>query len=82
MGLHDLKRVKVAGTSENSNDPNDPYQANLKTYGANMEEIVARLKQTDAKLIFATTTPFPAGVKPYRAPEDAEKYNEVAKKIM
>ncbi len=30
LGLHDLKRVKVAGTSQNSNDPNDPYQADRK----------------------------------------------------
>ena len=82
LGLHDLKHVKVAGTSENSNDPNDPQQADLATYESNMKEIVARLKQTDAKLVFATTTPYPAGVKPLRIPEDAGRYNEVASKIM
>lgn len=82
LGLHDLKRVKVAGTSENSDDPNDPYQADLKTYSTNMEEIVGKLKGAGAKLVFATTTPFPSGVSPYRSPEDAAKYNQAAVAIM
>ena len=69
----------MAGTSENSNDPKDPYQADLATYEKNLKAIVAKLKASNAKLVFATTTPFPKGVKPYRAPEDAEKYNTVAK---
>lgn len=82
IGLHDLKRVKKAGTSENSNDPNDPYQADVATYSTNMEEIVGKLKASGAKLIFATTTPFPEGVKPYRSPEDVAKYNAAAVAIM
>ncbi len=76
-GLHDLKSVK-AETGENSNDPNDPRQADLETYTANLEILVKQLKATGAKLIFATTTPFPAGVKPFRLPEDAAKYNAAA----
>ena len=82
MGLHDLKRVTEAGTSKNSNNPDDPYQADLATYRQNMEKIVAQLKATGAELIFATTTPFPAGVRPYRDPEDVPKYNAVALEIM
>ena len=82
LGLHDLKRVKVAGTAENSNDPNDPYQADIATYTKNLERIVTKLKATDAKLIFATTTPFPSGVRPYRDPADAKIYNAAALKIM
>lgn len=82
LGLHDLKRVKTAGTSVNSDDPNDPYQADLETYAKNLEEIVVKLKASGAKLIFATTTPFPSGVSPYRSPEDAPKYNAAAIKIM
>lgn len=81
-GLHDLKRVKQAGTSENSNDPNDPQQADLATYTANMEVLVKQLKATGSKLIFATTTPYPGGVKPYRQPEDAARYNAAALNIM
>lgn len=81
-GLHDLKRVK-AGTMKNSNDPNDPYQASPEAYEKQLREIVGKLKQTNAKLIFATTTPVPeGGVKPHRAPADVEKYNDVARKIM
>jgi len=82
FGLHDFKRVKVAGGTKNSNDTNDPRQANLKAYTANLEKIVARLKKTKAKLIFATTTPFPAGVKPHRDPEDSIRYNTAALEIM
>ncbi|MEO0452718.1 MAG: SGNH/GDSL hydrolase family protein [Verrucomicrobiota bacterium] len=82
MGLHDLKRVTEAGTSKNSSNPDDPYQADLATYRQNMEKIVALLKDTGAELIFATTTPFPSGVRPYRDPEDVPKYNAAALEIM
>ena len=43
---------------------------------------MAKLKATEAKLIFATTTPFPAGVRPFRDPASAPKYNAVAEQIM
>lgn len=82
-GLHDLKHVTKAGVGgKNSNDVNDPQQADLETYIANMVKLVAQLKATGSKLIFATTTPYPAGVSPARAPENASKYNEAAIKIM
>lgn len=82
LGLHDLKRVTEAGTSQNSNDPDDPRQADLTAYTANLEKIVGKLKASKAKLIFATTTPFPAGVKPHRDPADAINYNKAAVAIM
>ena len=54
----------------------------LETYRANLDTLVQRIKQlSDAKLIFVTTSYVPeeeAG----RFPEDAIKYNEVAKEIM
>ena len=81
-GLHDLKHVKEAGSSENSNNPNDPQQADLATYTANLKVLVKQLNATDSKLIFATTTPYPKGVKPCRLPADAAKYNAEALKIM
>ena len=80
-GLHDLKHVK-ADTGKSSNDPNDPRQSELETYTANLETLVKQLKSTGAKLIFATTTPFPAGVKPCRFPEDAVRYNAAALGVM
>ncbi|MHC5114486.1 MAG: SGNH/GDSL hydrolase family protein [Planctomycetota bacterium] len=82
FGLHDLKRVK-ADTGRNSNAPSDPRQAELETYEANLREIVARLEATGATLIFATTTPVPpGGVRPHRDPEDVERYNAAARRIM
>jgi lysophospholipase L1-like esterase len=80
-GLHDLKYLKKNGKSSNTKT-NAHMQIPLEEYRKNMEAIVVRLKKTGAKLIFATTTPYPKGVKPLRVPEDASKYNEVAIKIM
>ncbi len=82
FGLHDLKHVD-AKSGQNSNDPQDPEQAPPAVYEKQLREIVKKLKATKAKLIFATTTPVPAGdLKPYRNPADVEKYNAIAKKIM
>lgn len=82
FGLHDLKHVDAV-TGKNSNNPDDPQQADLKTYKKNLTEIVSKLKGTNAQLIFATTTPYPdkpAG--PLRRDDQPEKYNKVALKIM
>ncbi|HSI35752.1 MAG TPA: SGNH/GDSL hydrolase family protein [Tepidisphaeraceae bacterium] len=71
-GLHDIK--VMAG---------DVRQVELDEYEKNLRAIVARLKKTGAKLIFATTTPVPEGkVSPARVPADVVKYNEVAVKVM
>ena len=80
-GLHDLKYVNKNG--KNSNTKENAYlQVPLDKYKENMEVIVVWLKNTGAKVIFATTTPYPKGVKPLRIPEDAAKYNAVALEIM
>lgn len=72
FGLHDLKRM----------DDGKP-QVGLADYEANLLAIVSRLKQTGAKLIFATTTPVPEGkVNPPRLPADVARYNEVALRVM
>lgn len=82
FGLHDLKRVD-AKTKKNSNNPNDPHQSNPELYEKQLSQIVTKLLATKATLIFATTTPVPAGgVKPYRDVNDPERYNAIAKKIM
>ncbi|MEZ5300744.1 MAG: SGNH/GDSL hydrolase family protein [Verrucomicrobiales bacterium] len=80
-GLHDLKRVDPK-TGAASNNAGDPRQAEVEVYEKQLREIVAKLKATGATLIYATTTPYPAGTKPRRDPEDAERYNAAAKKIM
>lgn len=82
FGLHDLKHIDP-DTSENSQNPNDPLQADLKQYKENLTQIVEKLKGTGADLIFATTTPYPDQTEgPLRDPGMAEKYNRVAIKIM
>jgi acyl-CoA thioesterase-1 len=81
FGLHDLKHVD-AKTGQASNSFDDPYQADPKTYGENLEKIVKKLQKSGAKLIYATTTPYPAGVAPARLPADAKLYNDIAIKIM
>ena len=81
-GLHDLKHVKAPGSNDKSNDPADPVQASVETYRTNMEQIVAKLKATSAKLIFATTTPVqPGTVNPLREPEAPKTYNAIAVEI-
>jgi acyl-CoA thioesterase-1 len=81
FGLHDLKRVD-AKTGKNSARPEDPRQSEPEAYGKNLREIVAALKKTGAKLVFACTTPVPAGcANPARDPEDPPRYNAIARKI-
>jgi len=74
--------VTEAGTSKNSNDFNDPQQADAKTYKKQLQSLVEKLKASGAELVFATTTPYPAGVKPARKPSDAKVYNGIAVEIM
>jgi acyl-CoA thioesterase-1 len=70
-GLHDIK----LGTGSHQ-VPIDQYEKNLK-------ELVAKLKATKAKLIWASTTPVPmAKLNPPRKSEDVVAYNKVARKIM
>lgn len=82
FGLHDLKHVDPE-TGRNSKDPNHPKQADLAKYESNLREIVKKLKATDAKLIFATTTPYPDQPGgPLRRADDVARYNEIALQIM
>lgn len=80
-GLHDLKHVHPE-TGKNSMSFDDPRQAEPDDYRKNLTAIVSKLKASGAKLIFATTTPYPNGVRPARLPADAKLYNDIALKIM
>lgn len=81
-GLHDLKYVDDAGQNV-SDKALGHQQIPVEQYGKNMEAIVSRLKETGAKLIFATTTPFPENTNgPLRMAADAERYNTAALEIM
>lgn len=79
-GLHDLKRVDASG--KGSNDPQMGRQAEIDVYEKQLTQLVKKITATGAKCIFATTTPYPVGVSPWRDPEDAARYNAVALKIM
>jgi len=80
-GLHDLKRVNRK-PGRKHDDPTIPTVLTLDQYRENLDKIVARMKKTGAKLIFATTTPYPDGVYPCRLPRDAVAYNKVALEVM
>jgi acyl-CoA thioesterase-1 len=82
FGLHDLKHVDPA-TGANSNDPRHPQQAPPERYEEQLERITKALAATGARLVFATTTPVPAGgVRPYREPADVALYNRIALRVM
>lgn len=82
FGLHDLKHVDAV-TGKNSNNSEDPYQADQKQYKKNLSEIVKKLKNTKSILVFATTTPYPDNLKgSMRDPGLSKKYNKVALKVM
>ena len=70
FGLHDLKYM--AGKP----------QVALADYEKNLRTIVARLKQTGAKLIWCSTTPVPETSSPPRKQSDVVAYNAAAKKVM
>ena len=74
FGLHDVRYLSPGRI----NVPRATYEANLRT-------IVARLRQTGARLIWATTTPVPATNLPNqypRIPADVVAYNEIAGRVM
>ncbi len=82
FGLHDIKHVDPV-SGDNSNNPKDPLQADLKQYKKNMEIIVEKLKSSGARLIFGTTTPYPDDVEGVlRDPGMPSNYNRAAIKIM
>ncbi|WP_338688819.1 SGNH/GDSL hydrolase family protein [Haloferula helveola] len=75
VGLHDLKRLPDKQTS-------DPINS-VEAYKANLEKIIAYLKETapDATLIFATTTPVPKGEK-IRVEGTGKIYNAAAMEVL
>ncbi len=72
FGLHDLKHME---DGKRQVEPAE-YEQNLRT-------LVAELKKTGAKLVFATTTPVPEGkLNPPRTFGDVATYNDIALKVM
>jgi acyl-CoA thioesterase-1 len=71
-GIHDLKFM-----------PDGKRQVEPDDYEKNLRTLVAKLKATGAKLIWATTTPIPDGeLNPPRSFGKVPEYNEIAKRVM
>lgn len=71
-GIHDLKYM-----------PDGKRQVEPADYEANLQSLVATLKATGAKLIWATTTPIPEGeLNPPRKFGQVKEYNEIAARVM
>lgn len=79
FGLHDLKYLDAQGRYVG---PDQGKQVALpEVYAENLQKLVDRLKQTHAKLIWASTTPVPAG-SAGRVQGDEVRYNAVAAQVM
>lgn len=71
-GIHDLKIM-----------PDGKRQVVPADYEANLRTLVANLKTTGAKLIWASTTPIPAGeLNPPREFGQVAEYNAIAARVM
>ncbi len=78
-GLHDLKYVDDRGGLVDVDQ--GQQQVPIELYEANLRNLVTRLQETGAKLIWRSTTPVPEGAKG-RVVGDEAKYNAVAAGIM
>ncbi|MFC1761522.1 GDSL-type esterase/lipase family protein [Planctomycetota bacterium] len=79
VGLHDLKYVANGKLDKEKGK----QVASLETYENNLRSIIKYLKSQypQAKLVFCSTTPVPEG-EPGRIVGDAERYNQVAYKVL
>jgi len=81
-GLHDLCYRNPQSKSQGNRDKLNGTQSVLVAdYEKNLETIVERLKKTNAKLVFATTTVVPEG-EGGRVVGDDVKYNAAAERVM
>jgi acyl-CoA thioesterase-1 len=79
FGLHDVKFVDDKG--QNATAATGHPQVSPDDYQKNLETLVAKMKKTGAKLIFATTTPVP-DMSAARRMDDEVKYNQIALAVM
>jgi len=78
FGLHDVRYFDEGKASDAGKGQR---QVSDSDYEKNLEQLVARMKKTGAKLIFATTTPVPEG-SAGRIKGEEVKYNEIALRVM
>ena len=79
FGLHDVRHFDDQAKATDADKGH--RQVSDADYEKNLEQLVARMKKTGAKLIFCTTTPVPAD-SAGRVPGDEVKYNEIALRVM
>ena len=78
-GLHDIAYMTADG--ERVDPPQGQHQVPADQYEQNLNTLVQRLKQTDAKLLWCATTPVPEGAS-FRKRGDEVEYNAIAQKVM
>jgi hypothetical protein len=87
-GLHDLSYRFPDDRDKNARgeyaSPTNGGHQNVPPveYEKNLRQIIARLKQTGAKLIFASTTPVPESDAAKYVKDSELPYNEIAEKVM
>lgn len=87
-GLHDLSYRFADDRDKNDRgeyaSPTNGGHQNVPPvdYEKNLRQIIARLKQTGAKLIFASTAPVPESDAAKYVKDSELPYNEIAKKVM
>jgi hypothetical protein len=79
FGLHDVRYFDDQAKATDAGKGH--RQVSDSDYEKNLELLVARMKKTGAKLIFATTTPVPPG-SAGRIQGEEKKYNEIALRVM
>ena len=81
-GIHDLTHLNVSGKT--APPPEGKPQVPLDQYRDNIRELLQRLRKTDAKLIWASTTPVgrKAEVKGFRRNSDVTAYNQAARELL
>ncbi|MHC4856929.1 MAG: SGNH/GDSL hydrolase family protein [Planctomycetota bacterium] len=81
-GLHAVKYVDENNKDSEPGKPGSHIQFTVQSYLNNIERFAVELKRTNAKLVFATTTPVPEGSTGSIQPIDLALYNDPAIEIM
>ncbi|MEZ5275023.1 MAG: SGNH/GDSL hydrolase family protein [Opitutaceae bacterium] len=76
FGLHDIRRIR-----DDRMDVTGVRVRSVEEYAANLRQILDQLKNTGARLLFATTTPVPEGADG-RLPGDESEVNRRAVALM
>ena len=81
-GVWDQQYMDINNPNQKAEPGHGRIRTSIEDYEKNLRSIVARLKQTKATLIWASTTPILAGTPGFVGGEMVDKYNEVAAKVM